>query len=91
MSDGYSDSLDEIEEKRPYMDIYSKPGTKVRFMGKGGLDHEKEDAQRFLKVGKLYTVKNIIVGRFCSWVYLEEFPEHQYNTDLFFKEKAKWD
>jgi hypothetical protein len=65
------------------MDIYSKPGTKIVFINKNGYDHERESANKILKVGQIYTVESIDVRSFVSYVKLEEVPGKGFNTVMF--------
>jgi len=65
------------------MNIYAKPGTKVSVTNesiKRGLDPDKEQAQKYLKADKTYTVQYIIRHAFSSEVVLEEFPGVRFNT-----------
>lgn len=65
------------------MDIYSKKGSKVVFINKGGRDGDKEEASKILKEGETYTVKRTEVHGFISYVTLEEFPNEEFNTVMF--------
>lgn len=65
------------------MDIYSKEGTKVKYMNKNGYEGDREYANKFLKEGKVYTVEDIEVGGFMSYVYLKEFPSKPFNSVMF--------
>lgn len=65
------------------MDIYAKPGTKVRYTGIGGYDSDKEYAKMHLEVGAIVTVKEIDVGNFTSYVEFEETPGCAFNTVMF--------
>ena len=77
------------------MDIYAKPGTKVKFTGEGGYDSDKHVAFSYMKVGDVFTVKNIHVGNWVSYVEFEEFPTLRFNTVMFDEvednKKAFWD
>lgn len=81
------DQFDEIWEllSDKYMDIYSPPGTKIRFTANGGYEIEMEEAKEILELGAIYTVKYTSVGQSYSTVVLEEFPHKQFNTCLFDK------
>ena len=68
------------------MDIYAKKGTKVRFNGcdesqwkYGGHD----DPTGLLEVGKEYTVDHTVVHDFNTQVFLEEFPDKDFNVVCF--------
>lgn len=65
------------------MDIYSKPGTRVRFTGHGGYDHHKEHANKFLTVDQVYTVERTEVGGWHTDIYLEGFPHEGFNSVMF--------
>ena len=67
------------------MDIYSKQGTKVRYLANGGFDTDIERASKYLVIGKIYTVRSVFVGGWFSYVTLEEFPNMDFNTTLFDK------
>lgn len=65
-----------------YMDIYSRPGTKVVFHGRGGYDGEKVRAEKSLVLGNTYTVKYTDVGSCSSSVWFYE-AEGVFNTVMF--------
>lgn len=70
--------------KRNYMDIYSPPGTRVRFMNKGGYEIQPKQAiKEGLIEEEVYTVSYIDVGSWTSYVYLKEFPNKSFNTVMF--------
>lgn len=64
------------------MDIYAKPGSKIRFSGKNGHDHEQEYARTVLTVGKEYIVEGVEVGGWSSTVRLVGH-EQGFNTVMF--------
>lgn len=64
------------------MNIYTLPGTKVRFTAEGGQESENAEARSLLEIGGLYTVKETEVGNWCSEVYLEEV-KGGFNTVMF--------
>ena len=72
------------------MDIYAKPGTKVRYTGEGGYDNDKHFANSRLNVGDVLTVKNINVGNFMSYVEFEEVPGCNFNTVMFENTESDW-
>lgn len=76
------DALNEEEKSRPTIDITSKPGTRIRmrYPDNGHLTDQREVALHKLKVNSLYTVKNIRVGGWISYVELEELPGKWFNT-----------
>lgn len=65
------------------MDIYAKPGTKVRYTGTGGYDGERAIATEHIEVGTVLTVQRILVGGFMSYVEFEEIPDMRFNTVMF--------
>ena len=65
------------------MDIYSKPGTKVTYLGRNGYDYQRENADKVLKVGQIYTVKSIDVHSCKSYVKFEEIPDQTFNSVMF--------
>lgn len=71
-----------IDEEESYMDIYSPPGTKVRFAANGGWEYDKEEAKKVLTLGKIYTVSNVDVHSSHSYVSLEGV-NGEFNTVLF--------
>ena len=65
------------------MDIYAKPGTKVKYTGEGGYDNDRHIAASHMEIGTIVTVKKIDVGNFMSYVEFEEFPGIRFNTVMF--------
>lgn len=65
------------------MDMYAQRGSKVIFTGQGGRDSDKEFANKYLKVGEVYTVKTTKVFDWISFVVLEELPFKDFNTVMF--------
>lgn len=66
-----------------FIGIYSKPGTKVRFIGKNGYEMPLNLALKTFLVGQELTVKQIVVGSFLSEVQFEELPNKWFNTVMF--------
>lgn len=68
------------------MDIYSKPGTKVRFIAENpdGYNISKESA-KLLKLDRVYTIDHTEVGGWSTEVYLKEFPGKIFNSVWFEK------
>jgi len=62
------------------MNIYTAPGHKVLFTGKGGYEIQKEYAKKFLIEGEEYTVLKLEVGSTSSEVFLEEVPGKSFNS-----------
>jgi len=63
----------------PMMGIYSRPGTKVVFMGINGYSSELLEALNKLEVGKVYTVEDTEVHSSSSTVWLKEV-KGKFNT-----------
>lgn len=62
------------------MNIYTESGSKVIYLGTGGYDSDLIHANKYLKVGEIYTVEWVDVGDWSSDVYLEEVPGQDFNT-----------
>lgn len=63
------------------MDIYSKPGTKVKATKlNNGYNQDKELAKQYLTEGAIYTVKEIEVGNWRTEVSLEEINGVWFNS-----------
>lgn len=62
------------------MNIYTEKGVKIVYLGTGGYDSDKEHANKYLKVGEIYTVISIDVYDWSSEVCLEEVPNVYFNT-----------
>lgn len=60
------------------MDIYSKPGTKVRYSGKNGYGYDhKPFLDAGVEIGTVFTIRDIDVGRSSTYVsFLEIGGEH---------------
>lgn len=65
------------------MDIYSSPGTKVRFLNQNGHDYQREDALKYFAEGQVLTVDEIDVGSWSSSVKFQELPGKWFNTVMF--------
>ena len=57
----------------PIMSPYSRPGTRVVFMGINGHDWQKAEARKLLKVGEVYIVRRTEVHSAHTDVWLEGF------------------
>ena len=62
------------------MGIYAEKGTRVKFTGKNGYEHDKEHANKYLKVGETYTVENNYVSGWHTDVWLKEVPNEKFNS-----------
>lgn len=65
------------------MDIFSPKGTKIVFSAGGGVDSDIIKGNKFLEIGKEYTVSKVKVSDWFSFVTLEEFPDEEFNTAMF--------
>ena len=66
------------------MDIYSEPGSKVKFAHPdNGYQYHKDIAAKHLKVGEVYTIKITDVGSCHTDVYLKEVPGVAFNSVMF--------
>ena len=71
------------------MDIQAKPGTKVKFIGKGSYDNDMHNAFDHMDVGEVFTVKNIDIDPWISHVEFEELPGITFNTVMFEEVEVK--
>ena len=65
------------------MNIYAIPGTKVKVTeqtAQNGLLGDKEQVQKLLDIGKIYTVAYTEVGQSRTTVYLQELPGEKFNS-----------
>jgi len=86
----FANSKDEIVISDPKgllhqmsMDMFADKGHKVTVTEQSinnGYEYDKQKAQKFLKVGGIYTVENTDVENFSSTVELQEFPGQNFNT-----------
>lgn len=65
------------------MGIYSPRGTRVRFTGYGGYDHDQKHARQHLNVGNIYTVESTDVGDWSTRICLQEVPGQRFNSVMF--------
>jgi hypothetical protein len=66
------------------MSIYSRPGTKVRFVfGTAGQASDVKQARKILLLGQVYTVKHVDVHSSSSSVEFEEISGEMFNTVMF--------
>lgn len=73
------DLLSNLENYQP-IDIYAPQDTKVKYTGRGGYDHHKEYANKYLKVDEIYTIDRTDVGGWHTDVYLKEVPGKAFNS-----------
>lgn len=65
-------------------------GSKVCYMDRGGYDKEREWANKHLVKGQVYTIDRIEIHQSSTTVYLDEVPDHGFNSMYFndvFEEK----
>ena len=62
------------------MDIYSRPGTKVTYMGENGSEADLRYANEHLKLRQLYTIERTRVSGWHTDVYLVEVPGKYFNS-----------
>lgn len=48
-----------------------------------GNEFEQEKAKKYLNLEQEYTIENIIVGSWCTDIYLKEFPNIKFNSVQF--------
>ena len=70
-------------------------GQKLRFLNKNGYDRQREEAAELMKEGEIVTVKKSQMFRSTSRVFLEEYPDKEFNTVMFeqtheFAKKLDW-
>jgi hypothetical protein len=65
------------------MDIYSKPGVVVYYLGENGYDGDREYANQYMRKGLAFTVKTISIGTWRTDVEFEEIPGKWFNSVMF--------
>lgn len=70
------------------MNIFCEPGHKVVYLAENGHDHELAVANTVLSKGETYTVKDVDVHNYVSYVEFVEVPGQRFNT-VQFKDKLK--
>lgn len=65
------------------MNIYATKGHRVVFHNNGGYANQREYAAKILQLGHTYTVDHTDVHQSSTTVYLEEFPDHSFNSVQF--------
>lgn len=57
------------------MNIFAIKGDKIKFSNPNyGYEDDRKQADKLLKIGKVYTVERVEIGEVKSVVYLKEFP-----------------
>jgi hypothetical protein len=70
--------------KQIKMNIYALKGHKVKCKTfSAGYDYQKKIAQKHLEVGKEYTIEETQVENSYTDVWLQEFPNVQFNSVFF--------
>lgn len=55
------------------MNIYAQEGTKVKYLGKNGYDHDKKDIEKLgVKTGDIFTVESTVIGNWMTMVHFKE-------------------
>ena len=68
---------------QPSMKLDAEKGHRVTVTEqsiKNGYDYDKEKAEKFLKVGKVYTLESMEVHNWSSTVKLQEVPNQEFNS-----------
>jgi len=68
------------------MNIHAKEGDKIIVTEetiKNGSDTDRRRAEKYLEVGKIYTVDSIVVMAWTSRVLIKDLPKLTFNTVLF--------
>ena len=64
--------------------IYAKKGDKVKCKTlSGGFPYDLQTAQKYLQIGKIYTIDIIEVHNWHTDVYLMEIPDISFNSVFF--------
>lgn len=63
------------------MRIDAPKGTKIKYsFEQNGYPHDQTHAQKFLKLGEVYTVKKTVIHNWTTDVWLEEIPTTVFNS-----------
>lgn len=79
------------DEKWETMDIHSKEGDKVTVTEQtmiNGYFHDQKKAEKYLTVGEIYTVDEVSINDWNSWVRVKELPDEIFNTVHFVNYKG---
>jgi hypothetical protein len=64
--------------------LYVMPGAKVKYYyNNNGSPIEIENSKRYLIFNKVYTIKDIVVRDWSSYIVLEGIPDMMFNTVQF--------
>ena len=59
-------------------------GSKIVFCHpENGSNYDKKKTPEYLKVGGVYTVSQIDIGSFNTYIYVEEVPNVKFNSVMF--------
>jgi hypothetical protein len=73
-----------LHDGKPHLDARDiKPGMEIRYTAVGGGDWCREKANKYLELGKVYTVSHKDMGGSYTDVTLVECPAQQFNSCLF--------
>lgn len=65
------------------MDIFTKPGEKVIFVGYHGTPGQLENAKKYLSIGSVYTIETVEVRGYHTNIRLIGFPNNSFNSVMF--------
>lgn len=71
------------DEKDEIMRLDTKPGEKVRFLDKNGLDCQLKRAKKLFKKGDILIVKEMNIGGFSSTITFISTGGEVFNTVMF--------
>lgn len=73
-----------------FIHMHSERGCRVKVKSvTNGWNSDIEKAQKYFNVGDVYTVENVEIGGFISYLTLKEFPNIKFNTVNFALCKTK--
>jgi hypothetical protein len=62
------------------MDIHSKIGSTIEYLGTGGYDSDLKYANKYLYIGEKYSIKNIEIHDWNTNVTLFKIPDKKFNS-----------
>lgn len=62
------------------MDIHSKIGSTIEYLGTGGYESDLEYANQFLMIGERYSIRSIKIDDWHTDVELFEIPDKKFNS-----------
>lgn len=75
-------ALNDLKNK-PTMNINAEPGTKITVTERSinnGYQGDKESANKYLRVGNIYTLNNVDISPFVTYIEVEELPNLIFNS-----------